>query len=88
MASNFDSVFKELDADFQTYLIPILEQLVDSQILTLLAQAKVKALGEGRYDWNDRVALNREVTEVRQVNKVLLGLQEEIISTLKGIQDE
>lgn len=88
MAHDLESIVKALPGEAQIVVLPALRILVDNGILSALARANGNQLVEGRMDSEDEVALAKEVRDVRQTNRVLLGLEESARQLTKGMSNE
>jgi hypothetical protein len=88
MAHDLESIVSALPPDQQHRALPALKILVDVGLFSALARANANQLVEGRMDSDDEVALAKEVRDVRQTNRILLGLEESARQLTKGIEDE
>lgn len=77
-----------MPVDKQHLLLPALRILANSGLFSALARANANQLVEGRMDSDDEVALAKEVRDVRQTNRILLGLEESAKQLTKGMTDE
>jgi len=88
MAHDLESIVSALSPDQQHRALPALKILVDVGLFSALARANANQLVEGRMDSDDEAALAKEVRDVRQTNRILLGLEESARQLTKGIEDE
>lgn len=61
--------------------------LADNRVFSLLARANANQLVDERMDFEDEVALAKEVRDHRQTNRILLGLEESAREIAKGIEN-
>lgn len=85
---DLETVIRALPGDQQFKTLEALKILVDFKVLSLFARANGNQLVEMRMDSSDEDALVREIREVRQTNRVLLGLEESAKQLTKGMEDE
>ena len=83
---DLESIVKNMPA--REKLLPALKILADSGLLTAYARANANQLVEGRMDSDDEAALAKEVRDVRQTNRILLGLEESARQLTKGMDSE
>jgi hypothetical protein len=86
MALNLESYVNGIGEEARQRLLPALVILADMGLFSALARANGNQLVEDRMDSEDEVALAKEVREVRQANRVLLGLEESAKHLTKGIE--
>ena len=84
---DLESVIKELSGDTHQ-LLSALKILVDSGLMSAYARANGNQLVDGRMDSDDEAAIAKEVRDVRQTNRVLLGFEESAKQITKGISNE
>ena len=82
---DLDSVIGSLTPEWQHKLVPALKILAESKLLTACARANSNQLVDGRMDSDDEAAIANEVREIRQTNRILLGLEESARELTKGI---
>lgn len=87
MALDLEAFVNQLDHEKRQKLLPALAILADVGMFSALARANGNQLVDGRMDSEDEVALAKEVREVRQTNRVLLGLEESAKQLTKGIEN-
>ena len=86
MAHDLESILETIP-DKKHEVLPALKILVDAGVFSALARANANQLVEGRMDSDDEVALAKEVRDVRQTNRILLGLEESAKQLTKGIEN-
>jgi hypothetical protein len=84
---DLESVIKELPGDTHQ-LLSALKILADSGLMSAYARANGNQLVDGRMDSEDEAAIAKEVRDVRQTNRVLLGFEESAKQITKGISNE
>lgn len=82
---DFDSFLRETDDAQKHEVIHALKILVRHGVLGRLASMNANQLVEGRMDSEDEDALVKEIRDIRQTNRILLGLEESARQILKGI---
>ena len=80
-------IFDQLPEDVRVKILPCLKVLADSGLLSLIARANANHLVDGRMD-SDPEVIAKEVLEVRQANRILLGLEASAKEMTKGIENE
>ena len=78
----------QLPPEIRVKMLPCLKVLAESGLLSLIARAKANHLVDGRMDSSDPEAIAKEVLEVRQANRILLGLEESAREITKGTENE
>lgn len=69
-------------------LLQALKRVADAEILPKLARLNSESLVDGRMDSDDLEAIANEVQLIRNTNRILLGLQADIIDLTKDIINE
>jgi hypothetical protein len=87
MALDLEHFVNQLDEEKRQKLLPALGILVEVGMLSALARVNMNQLVDQRMDSEDEAALAKEVREVRQTNRVLLGLEESAKQLTKGIEN-
>jgi hypothetical protein len=85
MAHDLESVIDTMP-DLKHELLPALKILVDAGVFSKLAHANANQLVDGRMDSDDEAALAKEIRDIRQTNRILLGLEESARQLTKGIE--
>lgn len=85
MVNNLESVLASMDPGERYTLLPHLKILVESKLLSRMANANVSHFVEGRVDLEDAQKLAEEILDIRQTNRVLLGFEESAREITKGI---
>lgn len=83
---NLESIVQQMPR--QEELLPALKILADSGLLTAYARANANQLVDMRMDSDDEVAIAKEVRDIRQTNRILLGFEESARQITKGIGSE
>lgn len=84
---DLESIVNTLPGDTHK-LLSALKILADSGLMTAYARANGNQLVDGRMDSDDEAALAKEVRDVRQTNRVLLGFEESAKQLTKGMTNE
>lgn len=71
----------------QDKLLTALKILVDAGVFSALARANANQLVDRRMDSEDETALVKEIRDIRQTNRILLGLEESARQLVKGIEN-
>lgn len=80
---DMESALKEIPPELLPNVIPALQILVESGLIAHMVRLNKNQLVDGRTDFDDDEAIHKEVRDIRQTNRVLLGFEEsakEIIS--------
>lgn len=84
---DLESIVNKLPVD-QFKLLTALKILVDSGLIKAITRANGNQLVDARMDSEDEAAIAKEVRDVRQTNRVLLGFEESARELTKGLSDE
>lgn len=74
--TNIESVLHEFDPAEREKIVQALGILVEAGFMTRLIRLNKNQLVDGRMDWEDQTAVEQEVRDIRQTNRVLLSFQE------------
>lgn len=74
-------------ADRKLKLLESLKVLVDAEVFSRLARQNANQLVDGRMDSDDESAIAKEVREIRQTNRILLGLEESAKQLTEGFNN-
>jgi hypothetical protein len=82
---DLESVIKQYYPDQQIELLLALKIIADAGLFSACARASTIQLVSERMDSEDEVAIVKEVRNIRQTNRILLGLEESALQLTKGL---
>lgn len=83
---DLEAIISRTDGTNQHEILHALKILVTHNVFGQLAHLNANQLVEGRMDSDDEDALVKEVRDIRQTNRILLGLEESARQLTKGIE--
>jgi uncharacterized membrane protein len=87
MSRDLKLVIESLPVD-QIKVLLAFKILVESGVFTALARANANHLVDRRMDWENESEIAKEIREIRQTNRILLGLEESARQLTEGMKDE
>lgn len=84
---DLESVVNAMPEEKRFVLLPALKILADTGLFSAYARANKNQLVDERMDSDDEAALASEIREMRQTNRIILGLEESAKLLTKGIED-
>ena len=85
---NLDTLLDDLELGARVKVVEALEILVTHEVFVKWATMNMNRLVAGRTDSDDEVAIAKEVRDIRQTNRVLLGLHESARQLFKEQSNE